>query len=497
MYIHLEAIHLTTSIFDTNDLATIRGSSMILEQMGERARDRLDLQLVQSGGSKAILFSDQDDPTLPSRIETFLAADPFRFFVMTWGVGADKDAAQRAAKIRQLGLWSVPRMAPQELYAKTNDAVDPLDGIRPALVEDKRHGDARMLSASVKARRDQGVRARPELFQRNGWLPPQSFEDIVHTSDETKLPFVVRNKLAVVTADGIGFGARFRQEGDTFVKEFDRFRATMAQRIEDWAGVRRLWYPDKFQGKDVLRHRIDVLVWGGDDVTFVLPASHLFDFLDMFFDCTKEAGLPHRVAAVVAQYKTPIRKMISLASDAEYALKEAMEARGVANQDAFTVDVFESSPIPFDGPAAYRNSLFGQSYAQGDDMFLAKDIDGLLEHVKGRIDGTGPINTTLSVTQTYRVLQQLAGRVRNFPGRIPEGDAKTQQAVTEAQSLVREHLERVHNTEADFEGMQTALSSLPRALPMHLAQISMLSPYVEASLNARLGADWNAAHATV
>lgn len=497
MFIHLEAVHLTAGIFDTNDLATIRGSSLILEQMGPRAAEALGLELVRGGGSKALLKTAQDDPTLPDRIEAFLNAEPYRFFVMTWGTGADEAAARQDAKIRQLGRWSVPRLAPDELWANSNDAVDPLDGFRPALAQGWYQGDEIALSPSVKCRRAEGSEARPELFQHNGWLPPKSFEDIVYTRDAARVPFVVRNKLALVTADGMGFGALLKDEGDAFLARLDSFREELAQQIEDWAGERGLWYPDKSGGSDVLRHRVDVLLWGGDDVTFVLPASHVFDFLKMFFACTEKAGLPHRAACVIAQYKTPIRKMMSLATAAEHALKDSMAARNVSGQDAFSIDVFESSPIPFEGPTAYRTSLYGKTYAQGDDMFLATDLDRIFAYFKAGKDGSAQAGATLSSTQTFRILQQLLGEQRNFPGRKPEDDKKAREAVAQAEALVQEHFDRVHNTAVKVKAMRTALSSLSRMLPMHLAQASILGPYVEASLNAQYGADWSGTDAAV
>jgi hypothetical protein len=350
-------------------------------------------------------------------------------------------------------------------------------------------GEDRLLSPSTYVRRKKGRTSRPHLFAGDDRVPPQSFAEIVADPPD-HVAQVVRGKLAVVVADGVKIGTLRRAlaggrrddiSDEAAQREFadamDGLRQRLARRIEAWAEasglIDRRYVP--YLKAERTSARVDVLVWGGDDMTFVLPASHVFPFLEMFFDEVDkpfvegrvEVGLPHRVGVSIAQAKTPIRQMRAMATEAQKWIRYWL---GDRKHSAFAIDVFESSPLAYSGVEGFRKAQYGQGFAAEATTFVGEDLARLKAFFAGGdiAAGTG---AALSTSQVHRVLQRL---------RAERQALCSVDADERARALLDKHVAAQQGGSALADAWLDAFSENRRHLPVMLAECAQLEPYVRA-----------------
>ncbi|WP_456376511.1 hypothetical protein [Thiolapillus sp.] len=214
-------------------------------------------------------------------------------------------------------------------------------------------------------------------------------------------------KIAIFYADGNGFGALQRKLVDQAgrgksgreksaaeagaQKKFDSELQTLRQRFlaellqESLPGGR---FPEMQtttrtdDNKYVPALRLETLLWGGDEMLFVMPAWIGFDFVQFFFQQTrgwKIQGQPltHSAGLVLCSAKTPIRITRKLAQVIADYIKDETAKTGEGKRNAWDYMVLESIDYPahFDfgrflgeryGPAAAARSLCiepGQNWA--------------------------------------------------------------------------------------------------------------------------------------
>jgi hypothetical protein len=477
VYLWVEGVEFDRTIYDTEDIATIRGSSMYLEGLAgdlDAALKPLGAGLHDFGASRAVFaLSDADQPRIAAAVQAFRRSDPWQHFCLIHGFGATVTAARAKARLDQLRDWSLPLSGP--VTAKGPDA---LDGLRPATELDRRPEDKdRHLSPSVMTRRKNGLKNRPNGFVAP-LTPPPSFADIVDLWDTpARMPEVVRGKLAVVVADGIGMSAIRKTYGDgsAFAQAVQDFRNRLTKAIADW--VQSPEHRDtlighrKKKGEDVSFPRLDVLVWGGDDMTFVLPASHLLPFLALLIgQCNQpfakdKAPLPHRIGCVIANHKVPIRQMRGMASDAERLLRAAKGLKKTEGQSLFSIDIFESAALPFDSLSSVRSDLYGAGNHALEHAFTGAELASLRQFLTETIgDGTG----CLATSKLHDVLQQAWG---------PNRKKALTQAGPEITQRLTDHFDArdERNPSADW----TKGYAAPKLLPVFLAQAAQLLPYAQ------------------
>lgn len=473
MFLYLEGVNLYATLYDTEDLSTIRGGSMALEDLAQKAQAALGGQCRDAGASQALLQFSGSAPE-ESKVRKFLGAKPYGHFTITWGMAATEKDARKAARARQFAQLAT--VAPPEV----------MEGVRPCAIDHTRPGtirdfDAenkeRFLCASVADRREIGRKRRPQLFRNRQPQPPRSFEDIA-PSEESGLKPNVRGKIAVIVADGMGGGDLAKAyQGDkqgAFSAAMAAFRERLADRIEAWAIETGMIYTDD---AGVSHARVDVLVWGGDDMTFVVPAAQALGFLAAIaevlgapFDKAKgPARFGHRIGCVIAQRKTPIRLLKKLASSAEAELRAAvtptMKTGGVS---VVSIDVFESAPLPFASILDYRREIYGAGYQVGSDAFLLSQVEAMTEALRALDDEERAI---LKMSQLYRLLD-----VARHGRHTICGAAASKAIAVE----MEDHFERVTGDPPDMTAWEKSWSGqAPRGLALVLAQVAQLQAYAQ------------------
>jgi hypothetical protein len=387
-------------------------------------------------------------------------------------------------------LWTVRPPAAADGYC-------PLDRTRAADAPEAYGPDGmpRVISAASLARRQVGRRGRPQLFgEATPRVPPQELAQIAKPAAGVTVPFAARGKIAVVKADAIGAGtvreawdAERTETHGSFHEAMEAFRNRLAGAIEAWAVDAGLAFEGRFwvdghkskQLRDSLR--LDVLVWGGDDMTFVLPAYRVFPFLSMFMrECDRgldhrgrRRTLPHRIGCAIVQQKVPIRQSVGLARSAEEALRPVAGSDAVKGSVA-AIDVFESASPAHEDAMAYRVSQYGRGYDVAQDALTTDEV-GRLEGVLRSIGQEGGAHW-LTLSQTYRALQRATAERRNLTERS---------AAEEVEDLLVDHLRRIARAEPDearerVAALTVAFSAKPRPLPLTLAMLAQLHPYAGA-----------------
>jgi hypothetical protein len=242
---------------------------------------------------------------------------------------------------------------------------------------------------------------RRRVAAQTALAPAADFEALIGQPN-ARVPMSARHKMAVVHADGAGFGAALlelqKKGADAGLKLFSDRAQALQKAIVDSAVA---WAAGWSSG-GVLQ--FEVLMAGGDDLLFVLPAWRLFDLLGRFHDWTAretiEGNSVHfRLGAIVADRRTPIRQTTALAFEAVDTLRASQLAGSL-----FCVDVFESAAPPMDGLSAHRKRLYGSAYSDSLQAWQLAQADTLAHNLRALRAGGDNI---LPRSQIYRALRGL------------------------------------------------------------------------------------------
>ena len=385
-YLRIEGVNLSRFVFDTRDLSTIRGGGLMLLDAVEKAREALAgfvgkdpkncAELAISEGASIGLFGF----ALPGGKKPDDAADAVRnrltgelphatFVVDVCEAGGDFRGKIESllAKNRWRQMQSPTLDPPRAVNdAPENSPACEYDGLRPARkahVGRKRDdGSHTWLSKATAERTARGREAKQKFYEaqikKAGMQPVElahdfanEFEHIAARSDKGPLS----GKLAVFYADGNSFAAAqsalckspeeqsawdgyIRGERAKFLSAFLDTELKPAN-DEDW-----LWFPKPKDDEEMTegkrgkpRYRFETLLWGGDEVLFVMPAWQGWRFAARFFEAAKdwntkndprgllaEKPLTHTAALIFCQHHSPIHRIQNLAKE-----KMAESAKGL------------------------------------------------------------------------------------------------------------------------------------------------------------------------
>ncbi len=361
--LRVEGVNLDHFVFDTRDLSTVRGGSLMLLDAVREVESCLtagkSLVRTLSRGASAGLFelATHDPAAVAKAVRQHLArAFPTATFVVdvtaaTSSFRDDLETLLGANRLRQMRSSSLA-VPPANTAART-PAACALDGLHPAGQNKARAGFA---GEHSWRRHKYGRNRKQDFYQRETGLsnlPP--FAGDFETIADGSRPLT--GKLAVFYADGNRFGALQAKHCDTparqmawdksirekraaFLRDFLRDEACKLE----WRGTQD---GDEKGEKCIL---FETLLWGGDEVMFVMPASLGWRFAAFFFE--KMGGLDlamageelpnltltHAASLVFCQHHAPIDRIKRLAKDqmADFAKSASRE------RDSLVVVALES-----------------------------------------------------------------------------------------------------------------------------------------------------------
>lgn len=401
--LRVEGVNFDACLYDTNSLPVIRGASLLLDRVADPVGMALEQVLGRSiapdraGGAKAVFRFDADSATAiraENAAREALRAAPWRHMTFVLDLVECSGDSSPAAELivearnrsRQLREWSV---APCDMpLAWRQDALDGMRSADPACRDPKGP-----LSPASAARLAFGRKMRHGFIAERigaGGLErvemADSFADLV-ADPPPGLSVSARAKMAVIHLDGDNFGVASEKASDP--AEFSRGIGAKSHELLD-ALVRDALTQEAFERPDKPpRLRLEVLVWGGDDITLVVPAWRALGTLRAFYagiDGWQVSGIPlgFTGGAVIASHKAPIRRMVQLATEA-VGLAKAEGARG-----ACTLDIFESASPPEDGLTAHRARVWGGMGAK-DLAFPGKRLGAVIQHLARWRDEAGKL----------------------------------------------------------------------------------------------------------
>lgn len=471
---HLFAVgvNMTATIEDTQDLSTVRGAGLALLRMPEQISTALpeskgvsNATMIYTGASEGLwrfTASDQDARNLPDELRKALEGDSplgralrhMRVLLTVAPCAGDAGGqkALAAARFDQYRTVTLPAPKGPADDRCGIDHVRPGDATirtRPGQIgphstheaDDKDpKGRTAAVSSAVKDRRAYGRAEKHAFYKKEGVDLSGSITGVTETfQDMVKDPpkdlrEAVKGKLALIYADGNAFGEirerlSARLGANQALTKFstdlaDKRRTLLKETLRTFQGQeekgqgRALAIAPPADGPGDARLRFETLLWGGDELIWVMPAWAAWDALNDFFTHTREweveqEKLTHAVGMVLFQAKTPIRLVKALAHDlADSAKAEARSASGRRN--VCQVLPLESHDVPPGFLDDYRTALFGARVQDEDSGQMSTDpaaftLDGdtlpaLTVHLRERVFPCFPRS------QLYRLLREASAR---------------------------------------------------------------------------------------
>lgn len=361
-YLRLEGMNFDTFLGDTQDLSTIRGGGLLLLEAAERVAT-LDsgLETISLGASSGLFaFEAPDEESAANRRRQVAGAlaedDELRHGTFTVDVVADTDDFLHDKEaLMALNRWRQAAAPSVAFPSAIADGAEPctLDRLRPASTRPVHGG---RISESVWQRREHGRKRKQDFYRRETGLQVQTgfSEDLEKlTTDPTRGN--LDGKMAVIYADGNSFG-RLNQKHATSPEgqraldlRLQGLRRDVLREIVELALAEPAFREG--QGGDGPL-RLETLMWGGDEMAWVVPAWAGSWIVDVFFDRTwsyHDESLTHACGVVFCHHKAPIHRMRALAEE----LAELAKAR-CRTQDLVAYEVLESYDNVGDDLEKYR-----------------------------------------------------------------------------------------------------------------------------------------------
>lgn len=460
----VEGVNFRWAIYDTSDLSTVRGGSIAYLEFGTELfrylddQASVDAQVISSGASRVVLelkgTRDHIRANVNKALEELLRPDdiksvsvdasrangerrsaqfkPYSHLQFVHGLSfkggmAGLNEAQSIARRSQFdrigiaGLSSMEgddaceidktRPADTEIHFASDDPFTPATTVLVSeTVAARRHFGRTQRQAFYKSRLQENPLVREKLSGPDSVVFCDSFHEIVADPPE-EISANVRNKLAIFYADGNKFGAISRSMNETDpvsgLKEFSsqllKHQDKLLERALQLFLMNLTTEHEKHSfliRKDTKKTRLETLLWGGDEVRFVLPAWLALSFATAFYEEIRNwqigsIPLTFSTSLVIASYKTPIRQLVSFG---EALVDDAKQHAPSSNN--FSIEVLESLEPPASSIARWRSDCLGLNEPLEPGQFV---LDG--NQIGAVIPQLMALKESLPRSQLYKWLQ--------------------------------------------------------------------------------------------
>lgn len=436
--INVEGINIYSSVYDTEQLSVIRGSSFLLKTAIEHIAEKFngEIEAISTGASSGLFTVKNpllvESDKLVNEISNELnTKEPYCFFtfVVTKSSHDNFQVAKETliAKQRFLQL-STLTLAPDPIVAN-NSQVCAVQGNRVGTQENILPGNQSQvktyskISRSVKLRFENGRDNRFKFYKKELETEDQNIgldltglkftTDIQTLADSNNHP-KLKDKIAVLYLDGNGFSSiqhrkihsiRQQQKFDKHIQKLRKnFLGHLLKELNKTTES-SLCFPNAKTEKDELR--LETLLWGGDEMLFIVPAWMGFDLLYTFYNLSadwkyEDEPLTHAGGLVFCSSKTPISKVRSLAQQLADEIKDKDYGR---HGNYFDYLVLESIDYPVERSMQdFFHKQYGELASKRHGLTPVEDWhseSGLKARLK-------KIITNLPKRQVYRLANQSA-----------------------------------------------------------------------------------------
>ena len=379
------------------------------------------------------------------------------------------------AKVRNLQMRQLSLVPPDIQHSKEARFCD-IDAIRPGTVDlnaEKasdtqsafaKASDKNWVSQSSSVRRAYGRNAKVRIYGLVGeeqdskapFVPTWTFEELArrgkwrmdHVDDDD--PYAkLDGKMAVLYFDGNAFGRlqankvkelSDQREFDQAVREYRRgLMQALIQKIKSeprWQVKPDAEVAKQFANKDgrelPYQGRLETLMWGGDELVWVLPAWCGFEAVNFFYEFSSGwefAGqkLTHAGGLVFCSHKSPIREVVTLAKElAEGVKAKLVEIHRRAEPNSKTSDA--------DVPYQSTSNAFAYQVLESFDS-LGSDIEqARADRRFNQLDASDEVLTATSLKEIEVHIRSL--KEKDFSqGRLYEIVRQIRSAPDELQTL--------------------------------------------------------------
>jgi hypothetical protein len=367
----VEAVNFDSFLLATSDLSSIRGAGLLLL----RAPERIGLKAVSIGGSTGLFEFEAADPDAADVVrrdaERRLSIEGLQYATFVADVEPlGNDVRTTVARLVAKNRWRQMR-SPSVVMPEVgiDGTVCALDDIGPATDSTYRKGAGTetgksqkiAVSAATVLRRDHGIEEKFGFYESiNRNIAGRDFVNDLDEMTDAPGQGLLNNKMCLVYLDGNRFSKmggrcvdldRLRQWFKLVKDNQNAFLKGVLDQIPGsddgcwtWSGPAVTNRGELVQKRNVIR--LETLQWGGDELTFVVPAWLGWWFLGEFYRTYGGAGkefdpgdgvtkLTHGAGLVFCHHKAPIHRVWKLAGD----LADAPKSLG---GDRFAYQVLES-----------------------------------------------------------------------------------------------------------------------------------------------------------
>jgi hypothetical protein len=318
--LRVDGKNIYSTVLDTNDISTQRGASYELLDTALKvgaaieAMHNPDVKVVSLGASSAVIEVRKSALTsLVPAIEAILAKPEKAQFTHDISIVAKHGISDSAFSIAEKGAIAASRWHQLQRVTvgvpKVQTGISDVcmfDRVRPGTTPIGKGEDRYLVSDFVASRQRQGKELRQSTYKRiletgglSEFKPNASdgFTNDLHELSEYKgkqaedIDFRMNNKIAVIYADGNGFGGfAVKASEHNVLSAWDKYirklRAKLLKHLLQHADATPLMLTKVAGGKGALR--LETLEWGGDEMMWVVPAAFGFDFTQKILDFTRD-----------------------------------------------------------------------------------------------------------------------------------------------------------------------------------------------------------------
>lgn len=354
-YLRVEAVNLNNFVYDAQDLSTVRGGGLLLLDAVDNIPDLAHptrMRPLTTGASAGLYEFDAADldtaKQICDQIRQRLASDTklkhATFVVDIQPTRDDQYFAEDIALLTAKNRWRQMQSQTISLTSTTASQACEIDLVRPATQPvSAPEGKTYLVSESVAVRRLAGQRLKQSFYQRQIGKPVQAqFVRELKELTEDKAKGDLNEKMAVIYLDGNRFG-KIKNDVSHSRAEWLKFDTTVkSYRCDMLDGLLERMQDDSDWQTREGRHRIETLLWGGDEILWVVPAWKGWETLQYFYEISSEwhfnsIPLRHSAGLVFCHHNAPIHRIAKLAKD----LAELAKGRD-REQNLFAYEVLES-----------------------------------------------------------------------------------------------------------------------------------------------------------
>jgi hypothetical protein len=336
-YLRAEAVNFDDVIYDTEDISTIRGGSFLLTDALMQDWNSLGIEEIARGASVGLFKfeakGEKQAEEIRTRVLTAIEAKTgyLATFVVDW---LEETEGRTFTEMNQMLIaknrWRQLQQ-PTVILPDMKRARGPceIDGVRPAVQKWTVGADVKSVSEAVCERKKKGVSLRQSLANK---VLKDANIDVAHpllfTNDLQELAQDVNagalnGRIGLIHIDGNRFG-RIRDQKCIDAQKYCEYHSYVQNVVRSGALAKILDYAVSPQGTtfrtDSGAVRLEVLLWGGDEIDIVVPAWQAWRTLSLFYQTTIGAKfdgiqLTHSAGLVLCHASAPILQIRRIAQE--------------------------------------------------------------------------------------------------------------------------------------------------------------------------------------